>query len=186
MEEKVSYFAYGANRDPRMMAAITGNQSLIGIPAVLEGYQLCIQRLDQIPDIVFPTSPAPISPRDLLKQSWPETFESYIIKPKKGSKVHGNLYKLTPQERELVRDWELIDFGWYKDEKGIAVTSDGKKVDVVTEGLRQDQEVDREVLGEDYNPWLNSPEDFERVAEKSRREFFERMGITTEGSVRKE
>lgn len=184
MGDKVLYFGYGANRESRMMAAITGNPDLVGRSAVLKGFRLCVQRLDQVPDTVSPTSPAPVSPRKILQNNWPETFESYTIKPDKKSEVHGVIYELTALERELVRDWELIDFGWYKDTKGKAVTKDGREVEVVTEALGDGQEVDREVNIENYNPWLNSPEDFERVAEKARREFFERTGQTPEGKVK--
>ena len=184
MENKVTYFAYGANRDPRMMAWITGNENLIPKPAVLEGFTLCVQRLDQVPDTPFPTSPVPLSPRGILKQSWPDTFTTYIIKEDPKGKVAGNIYELTLLERELVRDWEMIDYGWYKDYRGKAKIQEGREVDVQIEGLREGQEVDREIDGMDYETWLNPPEDFKRVAEKSRREYFERMGLVLEGKAR--
>lgn len=182
MENKVLYFGYGANRALEMMASITGNKNLVSRPAILTGYTLCVQRLDQIPDTVSPGSPAPISPRQLLKESWPDTFESYIIKPgKREDKILGVVWELTPEERELVREWELIDFGWYQDMEIQVKTQDGQKVVVQTEGLREDQEVDREVNGANYETWLNKPEDFARVAEKARREYFERQKKSIEG-----
>ena len=111
--DKVLYFAYGANRDIKMMQAITGSSELKGKPATLKGYSLYVQRLDQVPDTVSENSPAPISPRDLLKESWPDTFTSYIIKEDPEGEVAGVVWELTPLQRELVRDWELVDFGWY-------------------------------------------------------------------------
>ena len=123
-EEAIQYFAYGANRDLQMMKAITGAQELFGRPGILKGYTLCVQKLNQVPDVASETSPVPISPRELLKQSWPYTFESYIIKPDPNGEVAGTIWELTPLQRELVRDWELVDFGWYKDIN----TSDRKSV----------------------------------------------------------
>jgi len=155
MEQKVLYFGYGANREPRMMAAITGDQNLKGTPAVLEGYTLCIQRLDQVPE----------SPRQILRHSGqPETFESYVaIRDKKG-KIFGTVWELTPQQRELVRRWELVG-DWQKEGKGKATLKNGKKNDVVTEVLGEGQKIDREVRTESYNPWLNSPDDFQRTTD---------------------
>lgn len=80
MEKKIFYFGYGANRDPKMMEAITGKKNLVGRPAVLKGYSLCVQRLDQVPDTIAPSAPAPVSPRTILKDNWSPTFTSYIIK----------------------------------------------------------------------------------------------------------
>ncbi len=176
MNKKILYFAYGANRDIRMMKAITGSQELVGQPGVLKGYALCVQKLNQVPDVVSETAPVPVSPRALLKESWPDTFESYIIKPDPGGEVAGTIWELTPLQRELVRDWEMVDFGWYGDINAEAVTQDGLVVNVQTEGLRDGQEVDREVDGHNYETWLNNPADFERVAEKARREYLERLG----------
>lgn len=110
-ERIIQYFAYGSNKDVRMMKAITGAHELIGRPGILKDYTLCVQKLNQIPDIVFETAPAPISPRALLKESWPDTFESYIIKPDPNSEVVGTIWELTPLQRELVREWEMVDFG---------------------------------------------------------------------------
>src|SRR3990172_8250986 len=115
--DTVLYFAYGANRDIRMMQAITGSGELKGRPATLKGYSFYVQRLDQILDTIAENSPAPISPRDLLKESWPDTFTSYIIKEDPEGEVSGTVWELSPLQRELVRDWELVDFGWYGDIK---------------------------------------------------------------------
>lgn len=103
--EKILYFGYGANRDRRMMAAITGNENLVGRPGMLRRFVLCVQRLDQVP----------ASPRAILEESWPSSFESYIIRPgKENDWVTGTIWELTPLERDLVANWELIEFGWYQ------------------------------------------------------------------------
>ena len=172
----VFYFGYGGNSLREMMVAITGNENLVGYPATLKGSVLCVQRMDQVPDSVFPTSPVAISPRQLLQQSWPSSFESYTIKPaSEDSEVTGTIWELTPEEREFVRDWELIDLGWYQDLKAKAITEDGQEIDVMTEGLRVGQEVDREVDGKEYEPLLNPLEDFQKVAVKARQEYLARI-----------
>jgi len=177
MEDTILYFGYGANRDPKMMEWITGNPNLKGKPGVLKGFKLCVQRLDQIPDTVAEAVPVQVSPRKILSNNWPKTFTSYIIKEDSQSKVHGIVWELTLQERELVRDWELIDFGWYKDIETKVTTEDGLEVSVQTEGLRDGQPIDREVNGKDYETFLNPPEDFEKVATKSRQEFLEKQKV---------
>lgn len=178
MEQKILYFGYGANRTVKMMEAITGNPNLIGKPASLRGFKLYVQRLDQIPDTISPTAPVPISPKSaILRFDWDETFESYTIKPgSKNDEVSGTVWALTSQERELVRDWELIDFGWYKDKKDlIAIAADGQKIVVETEILRDGQEVDREVDGKDYEPFLKPIEAFQRNAAASREVYLSRV-----------
>lgn len=177
MTKKVLYFAYGANRDARMIAAITGvpAEELVGHPAVLQDYQLGIQGLEQIPDIVLPDAPAPISPREMLRSGWGDGFESYVIEHRTGSKVSGTIWELTPEQRERVRDWELLDYGWYEDCEGKAITQNGDEIDVVTERIREDQVIGREVDGMNYETWLADPEKFEEIAERARLEYDERL-----------
>lgn len=178
MMNKVLYFGYGANSQQEMMEAITGNKNLVGKPGILKGFKLCIQRRDQVPDTVFPNSPVKISPRKILDGNWGKDFETYIIKlGEETDEVMGTVWELTTLERELVRDWELVDFGWYKDMKGKAEILTGKIIDIQTEGLREGQEVDREIDGKNYNLFLNRVEDFQRVAEKARKEYLERTGM---------
>lgn len=174
--KKILYFGYGANRGREMMEAVTGNKNLKGQEVNLKGWELCVQRIGQVPDFIAKNSPVLVSPRDLLKENWPDSFESYIIRPSMDShsEVVGTLWELTPLERELVRDWELIDFGWYKDQLVTVETQDGKYLEVQTEVLREGQEIDRVIDGKNYETYLNDIKDFRRVVDKARREFFER------------
>lgn len=169
------YFASGANREKKMMEWITGNPNLKGTPAVLEGYGLYVQRLEQVPDTVSPGSPINLSPREILKRAgWNEGFTTYMIKPRVGGRVTGTLWELSREERELVRDWEMVELGWYKDLRVKVKTLDGREVEVETEGWREGQEVDHEVNDENHPSYLNNPEDFRRIAKKSRKEYLER------------
>ena len=177
MTNKVLYFGYGANRDPRMIAAIVGKHpdQLIGRPAVLQDYQLGIQGLEQIPDTVLAGAPDPVSPRQLLRNGWGDSFESYVIEYRPGSKVSGTIWELTTEERERVRDWELLDYGWYEDCEGKATSEDGYEIDVVTEKIRDDQVIGREVDGMNYETWLADPEKFEAIADRVRLEYDKRL-----------
>ncbi len=180
MSETVQYFGYGANRHPRMIAAITGKlvSELVGKPGILEGFSLAIQSIDQVPDAVLDGAPAPISPQTLLRESWDDSFRSYVITPSIDGHVSGTIWELTTDDRERVRDWELIDFGWYKDTKGVAVTTDGQHIPIITEQLGDNQAVIQDVDGSDYETWLNPVEQFEAVAAKARHEFDERTNTS--------
>lgn len=185
MEAKALFFAYGPTRDIRVLRALTGNQTLVGRGAVLKGYKLGLQRLDQVPNI---RTVAPKSPQEILRESWPDGFEFHAVLPdEKGEGVAGTVVEFTSQEAKLFRDFELIDLDWYKNGRGKVITSDGQELEVNVPILGDGQEIYREIDGINYNPWFNcKPEDFIRVAEKSRREFFERMRQTPEGKVKTE
>lgn len=186
MSKKIWYFGYGANKMPEMMGAILGKNpdTLQGTPVTLPGYKLGVQKFDQIPDTLAPGSHLPVSVRKIIAGSWkePEKFETYVIKPGEGE-VQGTVWELTMEERDLVREWELVG-DWYKEVNVEATTKDGQIVKVQTEILGDGQEIDHEVDERDYQPFLNDLEEFRRVAEKSRQEYFERTGkLTSEGSA---
>ena len=165
MQDKFLFFGYGPTRDSRVMQALTGNKDLVGHEAVLKGYKLNLQTLNQVPK----------SPREILKESFPDGFEFFVVSPDENKEVAGTVWELTAQERDLIRDFELIDLGWYKDSRGKAQTSDGKELDVEVAALREEQKVSREVDGIHHEVWFNcKPEDFMRVAEKAQREFLEK------------
>jgi len=183
MSETVKYFGYGANRDPKMISFITGRpeEELVGKPATLEGFGLGVQRLDQVLDSLSAGSILPISVRALLLESWDDRFRSYIIFPKPDSRIVGTIWELSDQDRDRVRDWELVG-DWYKDDSGTATTDDGEKVDLITESLGDGQEFDHEVDGLNYETWLNPVAMFETVASKARKEYDERLSGGPEGS----
>lgn len=180
MTDKVYYFGYGANRDAKMIAAITGKpeSELVGQPGVLEDYRLGVQTLANIPDTILPTSPVQISPRDALVVNWGEGFTSYVIQHSPGSKVSGIIWELSSAERERVRNWELIDFGWYEDCTGTAITESGLTVDIVTERVADERQVDHFVDGMDYPTWLHDVSKFQEIATMARHEYDDRMKTT--------
>ncbi len=163
---------------------ITQRTGWEGKHVVLKDWELRVQPIDKVPDIVTENSPAPVSPRKILQGSWPNEgrdFVSYTIRPAGGKEVHGTLWELTKEERELVRNWELIDFGWYKDAKVKVILDDGTELEVQTEVLGDGQEIDegRVIDGRDYPNFLNPIEDFRRSTVES----YNAYSRAKEGSV---
>jgi hypothetical protein len=179
MGKTVLYFGFGANRDVRMMSAILGKpkSELKAIAqAILEGYELVVQTLEDIPDTISPEAPIKRSPRSILEESWDDSFRSYAIRRSSfGHRVSGTIWEITPFERERVRDWELIDFGWAEDYLGLARTNNGHEVQIVTERLPAGQKAKIIVNGLLYPTWLQPPERFEAIAEKARQEYDQRV-----------
>lgn len=159
----ILYFGCGANRDVRMIAAILGKPAskLKGTPAVLQDYELAVQRLDQVP----------IHARERLQTSWDKNFESYVIRPRPTGQVKGTIWELTKEERDRIRHWELIDFGWYEDCTAVAIIESGESIEVMSERLGPGQSIDRTVNGLDYPTWLNDVEKFETIASQDREEY---------------
>jgi hypothetical protein len=92
----------------------------------------------------------------------------------KGSEVAGRVYELTSQERALIAEWEMIEFGWYKEMNMTAVLEDGTSVSVNTEGLSDGASIDRVINGIDYPTYLNDPTVMFKVAEQARDDFLAR------------
>jgi hypothetical protein len=178
VSERLLYFGYGVNRDPKFLSTLlgVGVSDLSGQPATLQDYKLAVQRLDQVPDSISDKAPIQISPRTILERNWKlGEFASYCVIPSRASQVSGVIWSLTPEQRERIRDWELADFGWFKDCVGIAITNEGKRLTVVTEKLGEGQDFDRIVDGLDYETWLANPGKYIRLAEIARTEYNERI-----------
>lgn len=155
MKKMLNYFGYGTNRNLDMMAAMIGRKKIKGIPGKLLGHVLCIQRVEDISAKVVKTAPAPISPRDIIKREYGDSFELYITRPKKNGFAYGRIWKITPDEYELVRNWELLDFGMQHDIKGVAIDSKGRKMNVITHGaLSPKAPINRIVEGDDYDDYI--------------------------------
>lgn len=175
MSETVLYAGYGANRDSKMMEAIIGDAPKILGQAAIKDVELCIQRHDQITDTVVSTAPAPLSPRQIMVGAWGEqsNFETYAIRPKDGSTVNATLFELTQLQRDLVAEWELIEFGWYNHMSVSVTLEDGTELQAVTEGFISGQDIDRVVDGNEYETYLADPTDMFITAKKARLDYLE-------------
>ena len=74
MENEILYFGYGANRDANMLKAIIGRKPS-GFPVKLEGFELCVQTWEEIPQNV----------RRNLEKSWNPDFRTFCIRSAKGA-----------------------------------------------------------------------------------------------------
>jgi hypothetical protein len=172
---KIFYFAYGANRTQEMMNWITGKSGLTGRPAILKGWILGVQKLNQIPEVIIPTSAGPRPLRKHLQIEWGDKFETYTITPGKGE-IRGTLWEINPKERELVRNWERVGF-WYKEVQVKVSTGNGQEVEAITECLGDSQTFARKVNGLNYNPFLLPKDIFKVRAEQARVGYYKRMGL---------
>ena len=126
-----------------------------------------------MPNIVVPASP-PRRLRDLLREQWGNNFESYVILPGgKNDIVRGTLWELTKNERDLVKNWEQIDY-LYKEIKVKVTVENGQIFDALTESLGNNQKFDREIDGLNYQPFLRKIKDYIKISQEARLKYFER------------
>ncbi len=135
------YFGFGANKDAEMIEAIVGRR-LDGRPAFIEGFDLVIQALADIPE----------QARVVLRKVWGDSFESYAIL--RGSKrVHGMLWKVTRKDLAHIAKWELEAENWFKQIEVVAVVEEeGSKVAAITQ-IVENQPYQKIVTKKDYAPF---------------------------------
>lgn len=167
----VNYFGFGTNRDLDMMAHMIGREEIEGEPGRLMGYEVCIQRADQFRTEIADTSPIPVSPKDIILRSWGPKFEMYVSRPNPDGIAYGTIWKITPEELELVREWELVDYGAQEDAKGMAINSQGQMIEVITQSFLKPAEIDRVVTGDDYDPYIWSKEAMLKRADELRLQY---------------
>lgn len=174
----ISYFGYGTNRDHDMMAAMIGRNNLSGTRGVISDYELVIQNLEHISNKILPTAPVPRSPREIMKTALSDDAKLYIIRPKTGATTYGTIWQITPREYEMVRDWELLDFGMQEDMKVSAQTENGKKITVQTHGSNDPNLlIAIAIKGGDYENYLVPKEKILETARRVNNEFRERMAV---------
>ena len=156
----IKYFGYGANASSDMMEVIIGRKPS-GFIAWLEDYELWIQSWREI-------SP---SVRKILKNSWTLNFRTYCVSPKRGRKVKGYVWLLTPEERRLVSKWEF----WYQPIKTRVRTQGGGLITAETEIVKRHSLHKSELDSERYKFFLNNKKQMLKIAKLSRgREEFKK------------
>lgn len=156
----VEYFGYGANRDPDMMHAIVGRMP-VGYEATLSGYELAIEKWDEIPPSV----------RRILSGAWTPTFRTYFVRPvaNSTSRVKGMVWQLTPLERRLVDNWELTG-EWYKTTVLSFAPSKGEATRIEIQ-VMHDSGIGHQVDGMRYRSYLNSRSKMLNVARECCRQY---------------
>lgn len=160
MNSFVEFFGYGADRDPEMMKAIIGRVPK-GYPAVLEGFELCVQTWDEIPK----------EAKKILSPPWDHNFSSYILRPtlKPFKKVRGIIWLITPHERKLIDNWEITG-KWYQVFLLRIKTNDDipKQIEIQ---VVNDQNIKKTVNGVYYRNYVNSKSKMLDLAEKVRSDY---------------
>lgn len=169
---KINYFGFGTNRDLEMMAHIIGREKIEGEHAKLLGYEITIQKAEQFRTEISPNSPNPnLSPRDLIMKVWGPKFEMFTSRENPEGVAYGTIWHITPQEFELVREWEIVDFGCQEDACGVAETDDKRKVKVITQSFLKPAKIDRIIKGDDYEPYIWDKAAMLKQADRVREEY---------------
>ena len=158
-----------------MMAYILGRPEtdLLGEKAVLPGYSLGIQHLEQTPDKPSPKLPKSTSVQDLLRKNWGDNFRSYALFPNPLGKVSGMLWSLNSKDLGLIRHWELVNYGWYEEIKVSVKTQDGKKHQATTVRIQKGQDLEQIIDDDQYRAWLQEQELYKIATSKSRLDFYQ-------------
>lgn len=131
----VKFFSYVVKENFQGLQALFGRKNLLSEDAVLQGYELCIQTVDDVSDEVSPTSPIGLSPQEILRRNFKPDYELYTIRAKPGGAIPGKIWYISPHEYEYLREYELIDYGLSEDITAVATTERGDRITVSTYGL---------------------------------------------------
>jgi hypothetical protein len=167
----IAYFGFGTNKDKDMMAHMIGRSEIEGEPGKLLGYDVCIQKAHQFRTEIPKTSPIDISPRDIIINSWGPDFEMFVSRPNPKGETYGTIWYITSDELELVREWEIVDYGAQEDAYGVAVNPKGQEIEVITQSFLKPTEIDRVVVGADYEPYIWSKDAMLKRADEIREQY---------------
>ncbi len=181
-DKTASFFAYGPAADPDVITAITGRKPLDSRPAILSGFVLCIQGVNDIPDLKIPGLPQ--TARQIIRESWGADFKMYVIRKGDG-KVKGVVYTIRKEDMGAMEDWELVNFKWYSVMNGNATFDDGSTREVIAVAIK-DQSIEKEVDGLDYDLFLGLGEAFKQLFIKhvnaARRLYLKRESIRSDSN----
>lgn len=166
------YFGYGLESVPEVMDEITGRsvRTEVGVTAIKQ--QLCIQEIDQVPDLPDEAFGGK-SPRAILAETWQRytdvPFSSYVLREteNRGDIVSGSLYELNIEDMLRMNHWDLVaqpvrtepgstypfSYPGWRYLNNLVELADGRQVSTLT--VYPEQEVDRVVPGTNYEPFLN-------------------------------
>jgi len=174
-DKVIKYFGHGTNRDHDMMAAIIGRNNIAGEPGKLLGYELGIQKIENMREKIPENSPIKKPPCDIVKDFQGTNFEMYVVRPNSDAVTHGMIWDVTPDEFEILSDWEAVDCGVQENIETIAINNKGEKISIITHGLlNHPRDVDRIVEGKDYEAYIISRDQMLSSAEVLRKDFLRR------------
>jgi hypothetical protein len=154
------FFGYGVLSDRYIIKEIIGRDPGVGKSAVVEGYQLAYQVLDQIP----------LQIRPFLEKVWGSAFRAYTLRGGAGV-VSGRIWELTDAELIRIREWNFVGT-WRELGETSAKTSTGEVIRVTIEKVADSQPITEVVDGISYEANLNY-QGQRIIAEQSREEELE-------------
>lgn len=171
----VKYFSYVVNENIEMLQALFGRKNLLYEDAILQGYELCIQTVNDVSNKIPSSSPLKKSPREIMKDFFGANYELYVIRANSQKKVSGKIWYVSPEEYEYLREWEMIEYGMSEDIVARAINDDGDSMTVSTYGLVKNPKNISKVVDAGYQRMeAPSKKKLERIR-RVRREFIERM-----------
>lgn len=159
----VQYFGYGPAADPDVIAAIIGRRPLLTRPAILKGYKLGLQSLNDIPNKKIPG--LPFTARELMRILWkkdaPSGFKMYVAHKGPG-RIRGAVHTIRDSDMGAMRDWELVDFKWYSIVHGKVKFDEGKTGDVITIAVKN-QRIGKNIDGLKYKIFPFEGRNFKKI-----------------------
>jgi hypothetical protein len=171
--KEIKYFGFGTNKDLEMMEHMIGRKNIQGEKGKLFGYELCVQRGAQFREEIPENSVLGISPRTLIVNSWGPEFKMYVSRPNPEGIIFGTIWDITEDEFQLVREWEMVDYGAQEDVKALASNSKGEMVGVITQSFINSPtpEIESVITDENYNPYIESKEAMLNKADQVRENY---------------
>lgn len=160
------YFGFGANSDPEMIRAVTG-RGAFSIPAVINGFALCIESFKNINKIA----------QNILRNHWDENFVSYGIVPKANASVSGRLWLLTNTQRDAVKNWEIIGIWSHECSLKATISIFGIPFSIPAESEELHGNFVTIVPGDHYEPFIVSKKKILNVAADVRKNFLHNASV---------
>lgn len=169
----ILYFGFGTNKDMAMMQHMIGREDIAGVPGRLLGYEVCIQKARQMRTLVPPTSPVSKTPRQLIIDNWYDDFPMFVSRPNPLGIAYGTIWSITPEEMQLVRNWEAVDFGVQDDAYGWALDENNELHQVITQSFVRPEPIDIDyvVEGPNYEPYIEDRQVMLDKADTIREEY---------------
>lgn len=141
---KILFFGYGANRSRQKLKEFLDKDLGEGIGAILRGYTLHVQELNQVPK----------TQRDLFLQVYGQDWKAYTIKKGEGV-VAGVIWELEEEDLKKIKAWEFV--GEYREIISVKIlTSSDEEVEVLTEKSKDEFSTTFIVDGINYNTFAFS------------------------------
>lgn len=140
----MNFFGYGLLSDRGVVETIIGRDPGPGKTAIVEGFQLVIQTLSQIPD------PA----KSKLESAWrTKDFRAYTLRSG-SSIVSGVIWEISEEDLRKIKAWEFVGT-WREALTATAKTSEGQIISVEIVKAPDNQPFDETVNGLRYETDLN-------------------------------